>query len=126
MAVVDSPSSGPWAGGLALGEEVESSLTDRYQTTVPQPVRQALGLSKRDRIRYRFRPNGDVVLQRVTPEPAEDDPALAPFLALLELDITRRPDRLRPITADLVDRLQDLVGAIEVDLDAPLADNEAF
>jgi antitoxin PrlF len=41
---------------------VESSLTDRYQTTVPQPVRRALGLGKRDRIRYSFRANGEVVL----------------------------------------------------------------
>jgi antitoxin PrlF len=30
------------------------ALADRYQTTVPQPVRRALGLRKRDRIRYAF------------------------------------------------------------------------
>jgi bifunctional DNA-binding transcriptional regulator/antitoxin component of YhaV-PrlF toxin-antitoxin module len=29
------------------------------------PVRRALGLGKRDRIRYSFRANGEVVLQRV-------------------------------------------------------------
>ena len=28
----------------------ESTLTDRYQTTVPEPVRKALGLNKRDKI----------------------------------------------------------------------------
>jgi antitoxin PrlF len=104
-------------------EIVESALTDRYQTTVPQPVRRALGLRKRDRIRYAFRANGDVVLQRVNPEVDDDDPALAAFLALLEQDMASQPQRLEPITAGLVGRLQDLVGSIEVDLDVPLSDD---
>ncbi|MFN9545861.1 MAG: type II toxin-antitoxin system PrlF family antitoxin [Cyanobacteriota bacterium] len=106
-------------------EEVESALTDRYQTTVPQAVRQALGLRKRDRIRYVFRANSAVVLQRVNPDPGEEDPALAPFLALLEQDIASHPDRLQPISADLVQRLQDLVGGIEVDRDEALPDDES-
>jgi antitoxin PrlF len=112
------------AGGLM--EEVESALTERYQTTVPQPVRRALGLRKRDRIRYTFRANGEVVLQRVSPDPIEEDPALAPFLALLERDMTAHPERLQAIGADLVRRLQDLVGAIEVDLDEALPDDETI
>ena len=105
-------------------DEVESSLTDRYQTTVQQPVRQALGLRKRDRIRYAFRANGEVVLQRVRAEPGDDDPALTPFLALLEQDIARAPAHLQPITSDLVQRLQTLVGDLEVDLDTPLTDED--
>ncbi|NBD32458.1 MAG: regulator, partial [Cyanobacteria bacterium] len=28
----------------------ESTLTNRYQTTIPEPVRKALGLKKRDKI----------------------------------------------------------------------------
>ena len=70
-----------------------------------------------------FRANGEVVLQRVSPDPIEEDPALAPFLALLEQDIANHPERLQPIGADLVRRLQDLVGAIEVDLDEALPDD---
>lgn len=123
MAVLSSPD----AAGSSVSsppEEVESALTDRYQTTVPQPVRRALGLRKRDRIRYAFRANGEVVLQRVSTEPAEEDPALTPFLALLEQDIAHHPERLQPISTDLVRRLQDLVGAIEVDLDEALPDDE--
>ena len=100
-------------------KDVESGLTDRYQTTVPQPVRQALGLRKRDRIRYAFRANGEVVLQRVSPDCVDDDPALTPFLALLQQDIAGAPERLQPITSDLVQRIQTLVGNLEVDLDAP-------
>lgn len=104
-------------------ESVESALTDRYQTTVPQPVRKALGLRKRDRIRYAFRANGEVVLLRVNPEVEADDPALTAFLALLEQDIASEPQRLEPVTAGLVGRLTDLVGDIDVDLDAPLSDD---
>ena len=123
MAVL--PSAGAAASGLDSPEQqVESALTDRYQTTVPQPVRQVLGLRKRDRIRYAFRANGEVVLQRVSNDPPDDDPALAPFLALLERDIASHPERLQPIGAELVQRLQDLVGGLEVDLDEALPDDD--
>jgi antitoxin PrlF len=80
-------------------------------------------LRKRDRIRYAFRANGEVVLQRVSPDSEDDDPALAPFLALLEKDIANHPERLQPIGAELVERLQGLVGGIEVDLEAALPDD---
>ena len=123
MAVLSSPDAGCVSAGTPHGE-VESALTDRYQTTVPQPVRRALGLRKRDRIRFSFRANGEVVLQRVSPDPCEEDPALAPFLALLEQDIASHPDRLQSVGTDLVQRLQDLVGGIEVDLDEALPDDE--
>lgn len=103
-------------------DEVESTLTDRYQTTVPQPVRRALGLRKRDRIRYEFRANGEVVLQRCSPDSDNDDPALAHFLTLLEQDIVNQPERLQPIGAELVERLHDLVDGIEVDLEEALPD----
>jgi antitoxin PrlF len=41
---------------------VESTLTDGYQTTVPETVRRALRLGKRDKIHYTIRPDGEVVL----------------------------------------------------------------
>ena len=47
--------------------ELESTLTDRYQTTVPTAVRQALRLQKRDRIRYRVMEGGQVLLERAQP-----------------------------------------------------------
>lgn len=104
--------------------EVESTLTDRYQTTVPETVRRALGLGKRDRIHYAIRPGGEVVLTRAAQANAED-PALAPFLGLLARDISAHPERLSAPGAALVQHLQSLVAGIEVDLDAPLsADDE--
>ena len=36
--------------------EAESTLTDRYQTTVPETVRRALRLGKRDKITTPFAP----------------------------------------------------------------------
>jgi antitoxin PrlF len=49
---------------MANTHEIESTLTDRYQTTVPESVRRTLRLDKRDRIDYSIRSNGEVVLTR--------------------------------------------------------------
>lgn len=104
--------------------EVESTLTDRYQTTVPETVRRALKLGKRDKIHYTIRPDGAVVLSRVAPAEGED-PLLGQFLGFLAQDIAAHPDRIQSVDAGLVQRIQSLVGGIEVDLDAPLsADDE--
>jgi len=103
--------------------EVESTLTERYQTTVPETVRRALRLSKRDKIHYTIRPTGEVVLTRA--ETSEDDPVLGQFLSFLARDIASHPERLQAVDASLVARIHALVGGIEVDLDAPLsADDE--
>ena len=64
---------------MARALEVESTLTDRYQTTVPETVRRALQLNKRDKIHYSIRPSGEVVLSRA--EHSEDDPAISQFLS---------------------------------------------
>lgn len=109
---------------MASTLDVESTLTDRYQTTVPEIVRRALRLDKRDKIHYAIRPGGEVVLTRAAP--AEDrDPALGPFLDFLARDMANHPGRLQAIDASFVQRIQSLTDGIEVDLDAPLsADDE--
>lgn len=99
--------------------EVESSLTERYQTTVPDAVRRALKLKKRDKIRYRVQPDGQVVLSRAATE-AEEDPALELFLAFLTRDIQTHPERVRGLDARLAKRVRALVKNVEIDLDAPL------
>ncbi len=100
--------------------DVESTLTDRYQTTVPETVRRALRLGKRDKIHYTIRASGEVVLTRA--EASEgDDPVLGAFLGFLARDIATHPERLQTIDASLVQRLQSLTGGTEVDLDAPLS-----
>ncbi len=104
--------------------EVESTLTDRYQTTVPETVRRALKLSKRDKIHYAISPEGKVVLTRADAS-EEDDPLLGQFLGFLARDLASHPEQLQAIDASLVPRIHSLVGDIEVDLDAALsADDE--
>ena len=99
--------------------EAESTLTDRYQTTVPETVRRALRLGKRDKLRYIIGPDGDVRLSRA--DAHEDaDPALGRFLSFLEQDITEHPERLHAVNANLVARIHSLVGGVEVALDGPL------
>jgi len=103
--------------------EVESTLTDRYQTTVPETVRRALRLGKRDKIQYTIRPSGEVVLTRV--EASEGaDPVLGQFLGFLARDIANHPERLQAVDAGFVQRLESLVGGVEVDLDTALSADE--
>lgn len=103
--------------------EVESTLTDRYQTTVPDTVRRALKLGKRDKIHYTIRPNGEVVISRAQADHNED-PILSSFLSFLANDISQHPERIKAIDTNLAKRITTLVKDIDVDLDAPLSADE--
>lgn len=101
----------------------ESTLTDRYQTTVPDAVRKALHLGKRDKLRYTVQPDGNVLLTRA--DDAVTDPALEAFLDFLARDMTQHPERLQGLAPALVQRVQALTEGVAVDLEAPLsADDE--
>ena len=99
--------------------EVESTLTDRYQTTVPETVRRALHLGKRDKILYSIRESGEVVLSR-SGGTEDEDPALGAFLTFLANDMAQHPERLQAVDAGLVQHLQALVGQVKVDLNTAL------
>ena len=101
--------------------EIESTLTDRYQTTIPETVRRALQLTKRDKLSYRIQADGSVLLLRAATAD-ESDPALSAFLCFLAHDIAAHPEAIRALDGALQARLTDLVGGVEVDLDAPLPD----
>lgn len=103
--------------------QVESSLTERYQTTVPESVRRTLRLGKRDKIRYTIRPDGDVVMSRVDVS-EEEDPVMGQFLSFLARDIASHPERLASIDAGLARRIESLVGGVKIDLDAPLSEDD--
>ena len=47
-----------------------STITDKFQTTIPREVREALQLKPRQRLSYEVRKDGSVV---VRPEPALDE-----------------------------------------------------
>ena len=112
--------------GVAMAFEnlqVESTLTDRYQTTVPEIIRLALRLGKRDKIRFSIRPNGEVVLSRSGRSEA-DDPVLGAFLAFLARDLADYPERLEVVDQHFTDRIFSVAGDIDIDLDAPLSAND--
>lgn len=100
----------------------ESTLTDRYQTTIPDPVRKALGLNKRDKICYTIQANGQVVISRA--DQTDSDPILGQFLEFLAQDIEKNPQHLQGISSDLVKRVQSLVSEVDLDLNQSLSDED--
>lgn len=106
-----------------LSFNAESTLTDRYQTTVPEPVRRALQLGKRDKLQYTVKSDGEVVLRRVEADEEGSDEVMGAFLSFLANDIKSNPARVQPVDPQLVARAHALVGHIDVDLDGPLSDD---
>ena len=102
--------------------QTESTLTDRYQTTVPDIVRKTLGLNKRDKISYVINADGTVTIARS--RESEEDPILGKFLNFIAQDIEQNPQHIQPITSETLERVQSLVGDMNIDLDAPLSDED--
>jgi antitoxin PrlF len=100
----------------------ESTLTDRYQTTIPDPIRKALGLNKRDKICYTIESDGRVVISRA--DQTESDPIIGQFLNFLAQDIEKNPQHVKFLSTALVNRVQALVADIEIDLDVILTDED--
>ena len=101
----------------------ESTLTWRYQTTVPDAVRKALKLGKRDKLRYTLQPDGHVLLTRA----ADTDtcPALGAFWGFLTSYLSQHPEQLQGLDPARVQRVRALTAGVAFDLDAHLsADDE--
>ena len=101
----------------------ESTLTDRYQTTIPSPIRKALGLNKSDKICYIIQPDGRVIISRV--DQMESDPILGQFLDFIARDIKKNPQHLQTMSSDLVSHVQSVVAEVDIDLNALLSDEDA-
>lgn len=101
---------------MSVIEEV-CTITAKGQTTVPKSIRQALGVSYGGRITFRVE-DGTVSVHAAA-EP-EEDPALAPFLALLESDIAARPKALVPLMPELAARMMAATDGVAADPDAPI------
>lgn len=100
---------------MPIIEEI-CTITAKGQTTVPKAVRQALGVGYGGRIAFRV-DDRSVTLHALSED--DRDPALEPFLSLLEADLSTRPkEAVRPITAELASRMEALADeAGEVDPD---------
>jgi antitoxin PrlF len=107
---------------MAGSIKIKSTLTDRYQTTVPSAVRQALKLGKRDKLQYVLHPSGTITLTRGEPE--TDDPAIGAYLTLLAHDIATHPKHVRAVAPSLVARIRALTRHAEIDLEAPLSPDD--
>lgn len=102
--------------------QTESTLTDRYQTTVPSVVRKALHLGKKDKITFTVEPNGSVTLSRA--EQSDGDPALNAFIEFLGNDMQSHPENIQALSADMKQKVDELIQDVDIDLDAPLNDED--
>jgi antitoxin PrlF len=100
----------------------ESTLTARYQTTIPEPIRKFLGLAKGDKIQYSIESDGQVLIS--VAKDSSDDPVLGAFLEFLEQDMAKNPQKLQPVSVSLFNRVQSLVAGVDVSLDEPLTDED--
>lgn len=105
--------------------EIPATITERSQTTVPAAIRKMLALGKRDQVVFRGLADGTVVIAKKVAQVEDGDPVIGKFLAFLARDMANGPSRIGPVPRSLVSRGKDLVKGVKVDLDAPLADDEA-
>jgi antitoxin PrlF len=101
--------------------EIEATITERGQITVPAAIRKMLGIGK-GAIVFKGLPDGTVTIEPKLPE-EESDPVIESFLAFLEKDMADNPHRLTPLTQNMLDDIDNLVGDLDIDLDAPLTDD---
>ena len=99
---------------LESKKRLQSTLTARYQTTIPTEVRRRLGLQGGDQITYRFTEEGRVELIRESSE----DPILGAMLDALERDVVAYPERLVAVDELMYDELKKW--DLDVDLDSDL------
>jgi antitoxin PrlF len=89
-----------------------ATVTSKGQITLPNPIRQALGIGVGGKVAFELR-GSEVVVTRVDNE-RHEDPAIAAFLALLEKDIragtnmTTLPQDLARTMVDNLHRSADL------------------
>ena len=104
--------------------QAESTLTQKYQTTIPYVIRQALGLEKGSKISYRIQDDGNVLIFRQDDHQDDSDPILEKFLNFLEQDMVKHPQQIKAVSSSTVQRVQSLIGDMSVDLDSSLEDEE--
>lgn len=111
-----------WGLIMAILLQTESTLTDRYQTTIPDAVRKALHLNKRDKILYTVQPDGHVHLSKI--DENQDDPVIDTFLDFIAEDLRNNPKNLTSVNKTLFNRIESLVDGVQFDLNDLLTDEE--
>lgn len=102
---------------------LRSKITTKWQTTLPSGVRKAVGLAPGDEVEYVIEGNR-ATLRKVAPTD-DNDPALAPFLDLLQRDITEHPERIAAMPRATFDRMRKVARSVRIDrherIDGPVA-----
>lgn len=80
-----------------------SKITSKNQTTLPGPIRKALGLEVGDKIRFEVLEGGRVELSKET-SVAADDKVVAAYLSFLEQDLVTNPAKLAPLVRTAANR----------------------
>jgi antitoxin PrlF len=95
--------------------EASAKLTAKNQTTIPTPVRSALGLEPMDRIKFQILPDGRVELVKAADPEEEEvfDPMVLAFLDFIEADIIANPQMLTVLQDD--PELRELLKDVELD-----------
>lgn len=97
-----------------------SKVTSRSQTTLPNGVRKALGIRPgEDALEWEIR-GEEAIARRAGLDHEDQDPALLPFLRLLERDIADHPERLGGLPQDLYQRWMAVTEGLEGDPDDPI------
>ncbi|MET3615110.1 antitoxin PrlF [Rhizobium aquaticum] len=99
--------------------EIDATITERGQTTVPAAIRKMLGVRKGG-IVFKGLADGTVVIEPKL-EADEADPVLDEFLAFLERDIPANAT-IKPLDARLLHEIDTLIEGVEIDLDVPIPD----
>jgi antitoxin PrlF len=76
-----------------------------------------------DRLEYVIERDHAIIMKRGVEQP---DPVIHEFLAFLERDMLKHPDRLRELLPELVERGRSLVSDLDIDLDAPIKGDVAI
>ena len=98
----------------------ESTLTDLYQTTIPEAIRAILHLEKRDKTKYTIESNGRVYLTKINKN--NNDPVLQKFLDFIEADIEQNPQNVHAFTTELTEEAQSLISDLGINMDEDLID----
>lgn len=102
--------------------QIEATITDAYQTTVPELVCKTLGLEKKDKICYTILADGSVTISRS--DKLSDDCVLSNFLNFLAQDIQENSHNIQPINSNIFNQVQSLLGDISIDLNEALTEEE--
>jgi antitoxin PrlF len=97
---------------MPLVLERVATITEKGQTTIPKPIRDALGVECGGQISFLVDEHG-VSLRRV--EEGHGDPAIDAFLSFLAKDIEGRPKAIKALSPALARQIAELIEGVEVD-----------